>query len=110
MSLGPPCYWYALNCHFVYLAIPGTRSLCTKKKICLFYLHAATKSEIQILSNKHETGLVVYIKGSLGKIFLKYYALQSLKIGFISANSACCLNVVARSENSLVIISFWSSS
>ena len=25
MYLGPPCHGYALNCHLVYLAIPGTR-------------------------------------------------------------------------------------
>ena len=30
--LGPPCYGYALNCHFVYLAIPGTRPSCMKKQ------------------------------------------------------------------------------
>ena len=29
-----------------------------KSKICLFYLYATAKSEIQICSNKHETGLV----------------------------------------------------
>ena len=33
-------------------------SLCMKKQICLFYLYATAKSEIQICSNKHETGLV----------------------------------------------------
>ena len=32
MCLRPPCYDYALNCHLVYLAIPGTRPLCMKKQ------------------------------------------------------------------------------
>ena len=32
MYLGPPWYGYAINCHLVYLAIPGTRPLCTKKQ------------------------------------------------------------------------------
>ena len=58
MYLGTPCYSYALNCHVVYLAIPKTRPLCMKKQMGLFYLYATTKSEIQICSNKHETGLV----------------------------------------------------
>ena len=36
MYLGPPLYGYALNCHLVYLAIPGTWSECVKvnMKIC----------------------------------------------------------------------------
>ena len=59
MYLGPPCYGYALKCHLVYLAIPGTRPLCMKSKICLFYLYLTAKSENQICSNKHETGLVL---------------------------------------------------
>ena len=29
-----------------------------KSKICVFYIYATAKSEIQICSNKHETGLV----------------------------------------------------
>ena len=57
MYLGPPCYGYVLNCHLVYLAIPGTRPLSMKKQN-LFYLYANAKSEIQICSNKHETGLI----------------------------------------------------
>ena len=32
MYLGPPCHGYALNCHLVYLAIPGTRPSCAKKQ------------------------------------------------------------------------------
>ena len=32
MFLGPLCYGYALNCHLVYLAIPGKRPLCMKKQ------------------------------------------------------------------------------
>ena len=58
MYLGPPFYGYALNCHLVYLAIPGTRPLCMKKQH-LFNLYATAKSEIQICSNKHETCLVI---------------------------------------------------
>ena len=58
MYLGPPCYGYALNCHLVYLAIPGTRLLCIKKQNLFVYLYATAKIEIQICSNKHETGLV----------------------------------------------------
>ena len=54
----PPSYGYALSCHFLYLAIPGTRPLFMRKQNALFYLYATTKSEIQICSNKHETGLV----------------------------------------------------
>ena len=29
--------------------------------MCLFYLYATAKSEIQICSNKHETGLVYFL-------------------------------------------------
>ena len=56
MYLGPPCN----GCHLVDLAIPETLPLWKKKKhnMCLFYLNATAKSEIQICSNKHETGLV----------------------------------------------------
>ena len=61
MYLGPPCHGYALNCHLVYLAIPGTHPSCMKITIGLFYLYATAKSEIQICSNKHETGLVFSI-------------------------------------------------
>ena len=32
MYLGPPCYGYAINCHLVCLAIPGTCLLCMKKQ------------------------------------------------------------------------------
>ena len=32
MFLGSLCYGYALYGHLVYLAIPGTRPLCMKKK------------------------------------------------------------------------------
>ena len=40
MYLGPLCNEHALNCHLVYLAIPGTRSLCVKKEIVFvcFYM------------------------------------------------------------------------
>ena len=58
MYIVPPCYDYVLNCHLAYLAIPGTLQLCMKSNICLFYLYSTSKIEIQICSNKHETGLV----------------------------------------------------
>ena len=32
MYSGPPCYGYVLNCHLVYVAIPGTRPLCMKNQ------------------------------------------------------------------------------
>ena len=35
MYLGPLCYDYALNCHLVYLAIPGSRLLCI---VCFIYV------------------------------------------------------------------------
>ena len=62
MYFGPPCYCYALNYHFVYLAIPGTRPLFMRKQD-VFVLYATAKSEIHLCSNKHETGLV-YISHS----------------------------------------------
>ena len=32
MYLGPPCYGYAIKCHLVCLALPGTRLLGMKKQ------------------------------------------------------------------------------
>ena len=32
MYLRPPVYGYAINCHLVFLEIPGTRLLCMKKQ------------------------------------------------------------------------------
>ena len=61
MCLGPPCYGYALNCHLVYLAIPGTRLLCMKMQNVFVLINATAKSEIQSCSNKHEAGFV-YLK------------------------------------------------
>ena len=57
---GAPCHGYALNYHFVYLVIPGTRPSRVRKRIYLFYLYATIKSEIHICSNKYmyETSLV----------------------------------------------------
>ena len=60
MYLGLPCYGYALYCHFFYLAILETCPFCTKKQT-LFYIHATTKSKMQIRSNKHETGLTSWL-------------------------------------------------
>ena len=54
---GAPFYGSALSCNFVYLTIPGTRTLFIRNKICLFYLYEAAKSKSHICSNKHETGL-----------------------------------------------------
>ena len=59
MYLRPPCYGNAMNCHLVYLAIPGTRPLCMKKQNVFVLIYTKPqKNEIQICSNKHETGLV----------------------------------------------------
>ena len=58
----PPCYDYALNCHLVYMAIPGTRQLCMKRQNLFALFICSRKSEIQICSNKHETGLVLLIE------------------------------------------------
>ena len=55
---GPPCYGYALNCQFVYLAIPGTRPLFMRKQNVFVLFICNRKSEIRVCSNKHETGLV----------------------------------------------------
>ena len=57
MYLGPPCYGYALHCHLVCLAIPGTRPLCMQKQNMFVLFICNRKSEIQICLNKHETGL-----------------------------------------------------
>ena len=56
-----PFYGYALNCHFVYLAIPGTHPLFMGMQKLFFNLYATAKSIIHICSNKHETGLVLFI-------------------------------------------------
>ena len=61
MYLGPPCHGYALNCHLVYLAIPGTHPSCMKNHNWFVLFICNRKSEIQICSNKHETGLVFSI-------------------------------------------------
>ena len=58
MFFGPQCYGCASICHFVILAISGTRPLSMRKQVCLFYLYATTNGEIHICSNKHQTGLV----------------------------------------------------
>ena len=60
MYLVPPCYGYASNCQYVYEAIPGTRPLCkTKQNVFVLFICNRKKSEIQIYSNKHETGLII---------------------------------------------------
>ena len=58
--LGTACYGYALHCLFVYLVEQGTCPLFKNSKDYLFYLHASSKNEIQICSNKHETCLVLF--------------------------------------------------
>ena len=58
MYLGSLCYGYALKCHLAYLAIPGTRPLCMKNQNLFVLFICNLKREIQICSNKHETGLV----------------------------------------------------
>ena len=49
MYLGPPCYGYALNCHLVYLAIPGTCPLCMKKQN-LFVLFICNRKKVKFKS------------------------------------------------------------
>ena len=48
MHLGPPWYDYALNCHLVYLAIPGTRRYA--KFVCFNYMqpHKVKFKSVQI--------------------------------------------------------------
>ena len=57
--------WYgsALNCHFVYLVIPVTRSVFMRKQNGVVY--ATTGSKIHIYSNKHETGLACSVLSQL---------------------------------------------
>ena len=50
--------WLCFKLLFFYLVIPGTRPFLRGNKSKLFYLHATSKNEIHICSNKHETGLV----------------------------------------------------
>ena len=69
MYLGPPCYGYALNCHLVYLVLPGTRPLCTKRQFFFVLFICNRKNEIQICSNKHETGLVL-TNGAFAEVVL----------------------------------------
>ena len=49
MYLGPLCYCYALNYHFVYLAIPWTCHLCMKKQH-LFVLFICNRKKIKFKS------------------------------------------------------------
>ena len=66
------CNVYALNNHFVYLAITGTRPFFYEKvKLVWFIYVQPQKSETQICSNKHETGLVFL--GSTGTIQMTKY-------------------------------------
>ena len=57
---GPRFYGSALNCHFVYLTIPGTRPLSVINQNVFVLFICNRKSEILICSNKHETGLVYW--------------------------------------------------
>ena len=59
MYFGTQCYSFALKCLFVYIVIQETRPYLRESKSYLFYLHATSKNEIHICSNKHETGLVI---------------------------------------------------
>ena len=38
MYLGPPCYGFALNCHLVYLALPGTVMYEKAKFVYFIYM------------------------------------------------------------------------
>ena len=74
MYLGPPCNGYALNYHLVYLAILETRPLCMKKQnLFVLFICNRKKSEIQICSNKHETGLVNILYTTKSLIFKTGY-------------------------------------
>ena len=42
-----------------------------KAKKCLFYLYTTAKNEIQICSNKHETGLILGLRAGLDIIVVK---------------------------------------
>ena len=44
------------------MAIPGTRQLCMKRQKLFALFICSRKSEIQICSNKQETGLVLLIE------------------------------------------------
>ena len=55
---GPSGYGYALNCHFVNLAIPETRPLFISKQNVNVLFICNRKSEIHICSSKHKIGLV----------------------------------------------------
>ena len=79
MYLGPPCYRYALNCQLVYEAIPGIRPLCMKKQNRFVLFICGRKSEIQICSNKDETGLGTKNSGEiLDKLKARYFNATSL--------------------------------
>ena len=60
MYLGMPCYGYALNCHLVYLAIPGTRPLCTKKQN-MFVLLICNRKKMKFKSIQINMKRVTYI-------------------------------------------------
>ena len=73
MYFRPPCQCYALNCHFVYLTIPGTRPLLMRKlNLFVLYIYPSAQSEIHICSNKHETGLV-FADITVITLLLHYY-------------------------------------
>ena len=103
MYLGPSCYGFALNFHHVYLAIPGTRLSCMKSKICLFYLYANAKSEIQICKNKHETGLVYPLLfcdlSTISNIFVIIFKLSHLNVEQLG-------KIILRYEYTLLLLFF----
>ena len=58
MYLRLPCYGYSLNCHLVYFRNTRDTSVMTEKATFFGLFICNHKIEIQICSNKHETGLV----------------------------------------------------
>ena len=48
--------------------------------MCLFYLHANAKSEIQICSNKHETGLVYHYSIQANEVFCLHTVHQHMSL------------------------------
>ena len=73
------CYSYALNWHFVYLAIPETHPLFMKKTKFDCFIHMQPqKSEIHICSNKHEAGLLL-LNCKFGNLRENFIFVNSLK-------------------------------
>ena len=73
------CYGYALNCHFVYLAIPGTHLLFMRKqkKVCFINMQLK-KNDIHICSNKQNRSRIVYLIYTNCGCFIHFIFILSL--------------------------------